>query len=81
MISSTVVQMVGGLLVGTYIVNAILAPMYANGCVGLLSYNSPICATTLLGLTGAASVNYWIYYATLTSVILWSIGFLKGLFK
>jgi hypothetical protein len=56
-----------GLLVSTYIVNAIIAPLYANNCTTIGNYNSPICSTGLSILTGAAGLNYWIYYFALTS--------------
>ena len=66
-----VIYTLGGILGTTYILNAVLAPIYSANCLGFLSYNSPVCATTLAGMTTASLVNYWIYYVALTSVIMW----------
>ena len=62
------IMMYSGLLISTYIANAIIAPLYANNCTTLANYNSPICSTGLALLGGAASLNYWIYYFAITSL-------------
>ena len=62
------VMIYSGLLVSTYIINAITAPLYANNCTSITTYNSPICSTGLSILTGAAGLNYWIYYFAITSL-------------
>ena len=62
------VMIYSGLLVSTYIINAITAPLYANNCTSIATYNSPICSTGLSILTGAAGLNYWIYYFAITSL-------------
>jgi len=61
----------GGILIGTYVVNAILAPLYASNCLGILSYNSPVCSTTLTGMMTASVINYWIYYIAVSSFVMW----------
>lgn len=71
---------VGGILISTYIVNAIGATFYGTNCISPLSYNSPICATSLVVLTASATVNYWIYYATITTVGMAGIANIKKLF-
>ena len=81
-VSSTTMlcYVVGGLLASTYIANAIGATFYGNYCISVMSYNSPICAMVLVILTSAAALNYWIYYATITSLVLWGISQGRKLF-
>ena len=62
------VMIYSGLLFSTYIINGIIAPLYANNCTTITNYNSPICSTGLTLMAGAASLNYWIYYFAITSV-------------
>jgi len=78
---SPIYYIISGLLVSTYIVNAIGATFYGSKCISIMSYNSPICATTLLTLTSAATLNYWIYYACLTSIGIWGFKKIKSLIK
>ena len=72
-----VVYAFGGILIGTYVVNAILAPIYASNCLGILSYNSPVCSTTLMGMMSASLINYWIYYIAITSFVMWIYVYIK----
>ena len=62
------IMIYSGALVLTYIVNAVTAPLYADNCTSITTYNSPICSTGLSVLTGAAGLNYWIYYFAITSI-------------
>ena len=55
-------------LASTYLINALIAPLYANNCTTLTNYNSPICSTGLSLLVGAAGLNYWIYYFAIMSI-------------
>lgn len=70
---TTMYLVIGGILASTYVVNALGAVFYSNNCISLMSYNSPICSTVLVGVAGAASVNYYIYYVVVASVIGWCI--------
>ena len=70
-----------GLLISTYIANAIIAPLYANNCTTITNYNSPICSTGLTLLTGAAGLNYWIYYFALSSLGLFVLSKTVGRWK
>ena len=62
------IMIYSGLLISTYIANAIIAPLYANNCTTITNYNSPICSTGLTLLTGGSGLNYWIYYFALSSL-------------
>jgi len=62
-----VLTIYSGILVSTYLINAIVAPLYANNCTAITNYNSPMCATGLSLMVGAAGLNYWIYYFAITS--------------
>jgi len=74
---TTMYMVIGGILASTYVVNAIGAIFYRNNCISLMSYNSPICGTVLVGVTGAATVNYYIYYVVVASVIGWCLSKMK----
>ncbi len=56
------------ILASTYLTNAIVSPLYATNCVQVMNFNSPICASALSIMMGAASLNYWTYYISITSV-------------
>ena len=56
------------ILAGTYITNAVVSPLYSENCVQIMNFNSPVCATALSIMVGAASLNYWTYYISITSV-------------
>jgi len=72
-----VVYIFGGILAGTYLTNALLSPIYASNCLGILSYNSPVCSTTLMGMMTASLINYWIYYIAVTSFVMWLYVYIK----
>jgi hypothetical protein len=55
------------ILASTYLTNAIVSPLYAANCVQVMNFNSPICASALSIMMGAASLNYWTYYISITS--------------
>ena len=75
------IMIYSGLLISTYIANAIIAPLYANNCTTITNYNSPICSTGLTLLTGAAGLNYWIYYFALSSLGLFVLSKTVGRWK
>ena len=54
----------GGIFISTYIINALVAPIYSNNCVKILNYNSPPCIFALGTLSFASYINYWIFYIT-----------------
>ena len=68
MISTKTFIIISGGFVSTYIINAIVAPLYSNNCVQILNYNSPFCVTALSMLTGASYLNYWVFYTTITTL-------------
>ena len=71
------VYIFGGILTGTYLANALLSPIYASNCIGILSYNSPVCSTTLAGMMTASLINYWIYYIAVATFVMWIYVFIK----
>ena len=68
MLSTKTFLIISGGFVSTYIINAIVAPLYSNNCVQLLNYNFPFCLTALSILTGASYLNYWVFYTTITTL-------------
>jgi len=68
------IMIYSGVLISTYMINAIIAPLYANNCTTIGNYNSPICSTGLTLLAGAASLNYWIYYFAISSLALFILS-------
>lgn len=56
-----------GIFASTYVLNAVIAPLYSNNCVQIMNYNSPPCALGLGILTSCAYINYWIFYISIVS--------------
>lgn len=62
------------ILAATYITNAVVSSLYAKNCVQIMNFNSPVCATALSIMMGAASLNYWTYYISISSAAIFILS-------